>query len=78
MHTRIFSLRKSNFSKVSGANLPLWSEAIKPAAENNLSTSVEVGGAVRNFLIKKEMNKITSKKSKLIPGKSTKGTLDLV
>jgi hypothetical protein len=61
LHTRIFSLRKSNFSKVSGANLPLWSEAIKPAAENNLSTSVEVGGAVRNFLIKKEMNKMTIK-----------------
>jgi hypothetical protein len=48
------SLRKSNFSRVSGDNLPLLSDAIRPAAENKLSTSVEVGGGVRNFL--KEIN----------------------
>ena len=48
--TRMLSLRKSNFSRVSGDNLALLSAAIRPAAENSLSTSVEVGGGVRNFL----------------------------
>ena len=50
LRTRILSLRNKSFSRVSGDNLALLSAAIRPAAENNLSTSVELGGAVRNFL----------------------------
>ena len=49
----MFSRRKSNFSRVSGNNLDLLSDAINPAAENNQSTSEEVGGGVRNFLRKR-------------------------
>ena len=46
----MLALRNKSFSRVSGDNLALLSAAIRPAAENNLSTSVELGGAVRYFL----------------------------
>ena len=54
---KIFSLRKSNFSKFSGKSFDLLSSASWPAVENNLSTSVEVGGGVRYFLMENKVAK---------------------
>ena len=48
--TRMFSLRKRTFSRFLGTILDLLSVAINPAIEKSLSTSVEIGGGVRNFL----------------------------
>jgi hypothetical protein len=57
LRARIFSRRKSNFSRVLGDSLDLLSLAIKPATEKSLSTSVDVGGGVRNFLRKRGLRK---------------------
>ena len=43
----IFSLQKRSLSAFSGKSLFLSAVKISPAVENNLSTSVEVGGGVR-------------------------------
>ena len=45
----IFSLQNKIFSMFSGKSLFLSFERMSPAVENNLSTSVDVGGGVRNL-----------------------------
>ena len=45
----MFSRRKRIFSRLDGRSFPRLSSAIRLAMLNNLSTSVEVGGGVRNF-----------------------------
>ena len=45
----MFSLMKSTLSTLSGRVPALWLGRAMPARENSLSTSVEVGGGVRNL-----------------------------
>ena len=73
----MLSLKKNSFSRLSGSNLDLRSPAIRPAEENKRSTSVDVGGAVKNFLGTNNQMILKHIKTNK-PGQSTDSTLNSV